>query len=38
MIHCRFHKNPSVVPIVKQINPVHTLPAYFFKVRFIIIL
>jgi hypothetical protein len=38
MVHYRFHKNPPVIPIVEQINPVHTLAVYIFKIRFIIIL
>ena len=30
-VHCRFHDNEPLVLIPIQINPVHSLPSYFFK-------
>jgi hypothetical protein len=37
-VHCRFHKNPLFVRILSQINPLHALASYFFKLGFRILL
>jgi hypothetical protein len=36
-VHYRFHKNPSLVPILIQINPFDTSPFYLSKIAFTII-
>jgi hypothetical protein len=33
----RVHKSSSLVPILGQINPVHTTPSYLSKIHFIIV-
>ena len=30
-VHYHVQKKPPLVPVLKQINPVHTLPSYFFR-------
>jgi hypothetical protein len=31
-VHCRVHKRPSLVPILSQINLIHTIPSYLSKI------
>ena len=37
-VHSRVHKNPLLVPVMSQINPIHVLLSYYFNVHFITIL
>jgi len=37
MVHFHVHKMLSLVPVLSQIEPVHMLPLYFFKIDFNII-
>jgi hypothetical protein len=37
-VHCRAHNSPSLVRNLNKIKPFHTLPFYFFKIHFNIIL
>jgi hypothetical protein len=33
-VHYHIHNNPSLVPILSEINSIHVLPSYFFNIGF----
>jgi hypothetical protein len=37
-VHCRVHKSPPLVPILTQINPVHSTPSYLTKILVVSVL
>jgi len=37
-LHYLIHHGPSMVPVISQISPIHSIPPYLFKIHFIFVL